>query len=184
MSSRVAKRAESPLEMLWQRFKARTCALRQASSTHTAGCYIGFDEWPDKWSGFFRVESWVDGRMRAMAVTAVLEEGPGDRLEFSVHTVGIVSGRALKVCTVVIPVTYDAHRDRFILDMTPPVDEAEMAEFFLDWAAVRVGMAVDPVEARPAIATTVQLTSDSSRHTPRHDRPLFSRRAPRAIAMR
>jgi len=114
---------------LWERFKALASRLKEDRSNEN-GCYIAMNEEPSHSNVFFRVE-----RGGAQRTGVALTVGPAvtgrTSLVFRVHTVTIVEGAVHIAPAGVLPVSYDPGRTQFSIETVPPIEEAQMAEFFL-----------------------------------------------------
>ena len=54
-----------------------------------------------------------------------------DRLGFQVRIVAVINGTVVSIRAERLPVSYDAERDWFTIQTTPPIEEGQVAEFFL-----------------------------------------------------
>ena len=131
MPSCVERRA-TPREELWSRFKALAYNLKHVRANGN-GCSIDINEWRMGSNVLFRVER-RGAQTKAVALTASPEIEADDRLMFRVHTVTVVNGSVSGVPAERLPVAYDARGKRFTIETTPPIEETQMAEFFLQRA--------------------------------------------------
>ena len=119
-------------KQLWERFKTLAHALKHERASET-GCYIGINEWRTESNVLFRVER-RGAQTKAVALTASPDVDGDDRLGFRVHTVTIVNGSVSGAPAEILPVSYDARWKRFTIETTPPIEESQIAEFFLERA--------------------------------------------------
>ncbi len=115
---------------LWERFKPQACRL-QSEHAKDSSCYIGITDDTPAPGVFFRVEWRQRASMRAVALTASPQVDREARLVFRVQTVVVANGSVSTAPTEALPVSYDASRNQFTIDAIPPIEEHEMAEFFL-----------------------------------------------------
>jgi len=115
-------------DRLWERFKSLALTLKHQCATRT-GCYVGINEQPQV-EVFFRVERCGVGT-NVIALTAGPDLGGDDRLGFQVRIVAVTNGTISSIRAERLPVSYDAERDRFTIQTTSPIEERQMAEFFL-----------------------------------------------------
>jgi hypothetical protein len=134
----------------WERFKALAGTLQQEHANDT-GCYIGINEERTEPSVLFRVERRRCASMNAVAVTASPDVQGDTHLVFRVQTVTVVDGSVSNTPAEVLPVFYDARGQRFTIETVPPVEEHQMAEFFL----TRVQGLLDDLASRSMTADPI-----------------------------
>ena len=114
---------------LWTTFSAQARALKHQHRDRTE-CFIGIREWGSTPNVVFRL-----GRCRPPTKTAIaLTVSPDlewDQLVFRVQAVTIVNGSVAGVSVELLPVWCDTRGDRFAIETIPPIEEPNMAAFFL-----------------------------------------------------
>ena len=115
---------------LWERFKALAYTL-QREHTNDTSCYIGINDERPQPCVLFRVERRRPASMEAVAMTASPEVQGDEHLVFRVYTVTVVDGAASITPAELLNVIYDARCRRFVIETVPPIEEPQMAEFFL-----------------------------------------------------
>jgi len=121
-------------QVLWERFKALACVLKHERGNET-GYYIGINEEPNDSNVFLRIERCGDDKSAVALRVSPALEGQA-RLVFRVHVVKIINASVHTAPAGLFPVSYDPCRNQFTIETVPPVEEAEMAKFFLARAEI------------------------------------------------